>query len=223
MKLIRLILKMILTVHNMFFTGENIKNIKSMCSVEYANYLDKKKNIQEAKKYYNKAIILNDNNYYAYCGLASALLREKQLEQAIEYSKKANAIKPSLWGYITLYIIYDSLGEADLAKEVFQHILKYYKNMAAVYNQLSYTYFKLGMYKEAENYCKAAIKIEPGEVNIHYNLANVYLSQEKYQEARDEFNYVLCVTHDKRYKKLAMKRIEKIRNLVKSNSTKKYQ
>ncbi len=196
-------------------TGEKISNIKSMCLVEYANYLHHKRNIEKAIKYYNQAISLNSYNYYAYGGLAAALLAEKQFKQALEYCKKAYSIKSNLWGNITLFVIYNSLGEAISANEMLRKIFKYFNNnVAAAYDRLSYTYFQFGMHKEAEYYCKEAVKILPIEAGIHYNLANIYLAQEKFQAARDEFQNVLELTNDKRYKKKAIKKIESLNRVI---------
>jgi tetratricopeptide (TPR) repeat protein len=176
MKLIKLILKMIGFIYGMLFTGENIKNIKSTCQVEYANYLHDIQDIEKAIKYYNKAISSNANNYYAYGSLAAALFEKKQFRQALEYCKKAGSIKPSgISVKILSFVIYDILDEANLAKEVLQYILKFYENdLIAGYDRLAYTYYQVGMHKKAEHYCKEALKINPSVWSLHFNLGKIY-------------------------------------------------
>ncbi len=200
----------------MLFTGEKISNIKSTCLVEYANYLDKKKKIDEAIKYYYKALRFNSNNYYAYCGLASDLLDKKQFIQSLEYCKKVNSLKSSRWGIVMLFSVYKLLGETGLANETMEKILERYgyKGAAGAYNDLFIKCLKLGMKEQAENYCKEAVKINPGEPGIHRNLALLYQSQGKLHEAKDEFKNALALTNDNHYKKFTINRIANIDRLI---------
>lgn len=204
----------------MFWYGEKLSDIKSMCFVDYANYFHDKRNIEKAIEYYNKALRLNPNNYYSYGGLAAAFVEKRKFREALEYCNKAIEIKKQdILIYILLVVIYESLGETILAKDAFRKALKYFdNNLAAIYNRLANIYFQLGLHKEAEYYCKEAIKIDPNEAGLHNNLAKIYLSQEKIKEAKDEFQKVLELTSDKRYKKYA---IDNIKNLVSVNRLKR--
>ncbi|MGB9716477.1 MAG: tetratricopeptide repeat protein, partial [Thermodesulfovibrionales bacterium] len=189
---IKLILKISERVFYMFWHGEKFKDIKSMCFVEYGNYLHDKKNINEAIKYYNKALSLNSNNYYAYAGLSAAFLEKREFLRALEYCNKAKSTKSDILIDLLLIIIYESLGDKDLVNEVSQKALEFFKNnSAALYNRLSYTYFQLNMYNKAEHYCKEALKICPNESGLHNNLAKIYLAQNRFQEAREEFQKVI--------------------------------
>ena len=208
---IKLILKISERVFYMFWHGEKFKDIKSICLVEYGNYLHDKKNIDEAIKYYDKALSLNSNNYYAYAGLAAAFLGKRQFIQALEYCNKAKSIKSDILINLLLIVIYESLGEKELHREALQKATGFFNNnLAAFYNRLAYTYLQLNMHNEAEHYCREALKICPNEAGLHNNLAKIYLSQENFQEAREEFQKVIMLSTDNRYKKYAKEEIKNI-------------
>ncbi len=210
--MIKLILKIIERFYHMFWYGENFNEIRSMCLVDYANYLHDKKEIEKAIKYYNKALRLDPNNYYAYGGLTAAFIEKRLFSEALEYYNKAMTIKkPDTLMLILGVIIYESLGEFVLSKEALNNALKFFdNNLAALYNHLSYTLFSFNMNEKSEFYCKEAIKMYPSEAGLHNNLAKIYLAQGKFYEARDEFQKVAELTSDKRYKRYAIKNIKKI-------------
>ena len=96
-----------------------------------------------------------------------------------------------------------------------QHILEFYKkDLVAAYDRLSYAYFQVNMHKEAEYYCKEALKINPGAANFYYNLGVIHLAQNKLLEAKGEFNKVLELANSRRYKRYAINKIVNINNLL---------
>ncbi len=192
----------------MLMEGEKISDIKSMCLVDYANFLHRKKKIEKAIKLYMKAIHFKTNNFYAYSGLAAALVTKKSFNQALDYCNKALAIKPNGRPFILLSIIYKSLGQSDLAEDAFQKSLKYYENNSvAAYDRLAYTYWSYNMFDKAEYYCKKAISLNPDDPSIHYHLAAVYSAKKQYQMAIYEYQKVLELTSDRKYIKYAKKEI----------------
>jgi tetratricopeptide (TPR) repeat protein len=211
MEKIKVVLTIFERIFFMFLQGEKFNDIRSMTFIDYANYLHDKKNIEKAIEYYNKALRLNPTNYYAYGGLAGAFTEKRLFKEALEYCNKAISIKKDILMYVLLVIIYESLEEPTLAKEALQKALKFFdNNLAAAYDRLAYSYFQLGMYKKAEYYLLEAIKVNPNEAGLHYNLAKIYLAQEKFQEAKGKFQRVLELTSDKRYKKYAIENIKHI-------------
>ncbi len=183
-----------------------------MCFVEYAHHLYDNGDDEQAVKFYNKSINLN-SNYYAYGGIAAILLKRKQFKEALNYCKQADSVKANILIDIMLYIIYNAMGEINSAKIMFEKILKYFKNnQAAAYDRVAYSYFQLSMFHEAEYYSKQALQILPKEAGIHYNLAQIYLAQEKLSDAKKELQEVLGFASNKRYKKYAA---DKLKNLNK--------
>jgi Flp pilus assembly protein TadD len=212
---IGLIVRVVNRYLSMFLMGETIKNIKSMCMVEYGNYFIDKGAFGKAMVYYRKALKYNTNNYYACGGLAATLLENKEYEDALEQCKKAISLKntdPEL--NILIAVIYESKGMDGLFKEQLDHILKLCTgDEAAVYNRMAYTYRRLNRYKEAEQYIKKAIKVEPHKVAYHNNLASIYLYQNDLSGAKDEYQKVIDLAktkEDKRFKKYATYHLKEI-------------
>jgi tetratricopeptide (TPR) repeat protein len=67
--------------------------------------------------------------------------------------------------------------------------IRYFAN-----NNLGYSLVKLGRFDEAENFCKAAIRINPEQYNAHKNLGLVCQGQERWLDAALSFAlaYRLC-------------------------------
>ncbi len=213
-RVISLVLKIISTVHSLFMTGHQINDIKSMCLVLYANYLHDQKIIDRAIEYYYQAIKLNNENFYAYGGLASALIQKRQYEQALEYCRKAKSLHENILISILIFIILDLLGKPDEANETLKVIMKYFKNdLAQTYDRLSYTYYKSGLHEKAEFYCHKAIDSKPMEAKSHFNLASIYIAQHKMLEARMELKKVLNLNPTKQLKRYSINKIEKISSL----------
>jgi tetratricopeptide (TPR) repeat protein len=196
----------------MFWHGEKYNDIKSSCLVDYANFLHEKKKLDQAIGYYEMALRFNSENYYAYSGLAAVFAEKKLFKEALDCWNKATSIKaPDILMNFLLIVIYESLGEKPLAREVLQKTLKFFdNNLADALDRVAYTYFTLGMYHEAETYCLEALHVNPNEAGIHYNLATVLRDQKKFQEAKAELQKVLDLTSDKRYRKFAIKTIRQI-------------
>lgn len=209
MRLINLILRVNLVIFSMLMTGNKISKIKSRCLLEYAKYLyDRKNSDEKAILFYKKAINLDSNNYYAYGSLATALLRKNQVEQALVYCKKANTIKPGVTVNMLLFVIYDVLGERNSSEEVLHKILEYYENnLVTAYDRLAFTFYSVNMFQKAEYYCNEALKIYPNAASLHHKRARILLAQDKFTDAKDEFEKVAKLANTKRYKRYAKKEI----------------
>jgi len=206
----------------MFFAGNKFNDIKSMCFVDYANYLHDRKNIEKAMLYYNKAITLNPDNYYAYGGLAAAQTEKGSLKQALESCNKAILIKPNVLLFILQSIIYKYLGEPLLVEVAKQKATELFEDKLTAYSKVADAYLKFSMYEDAEYYCKEAIKMNQNDAGLHNNLAEIFLAQQKFTEARDEFEKALELTSDKRHKKYAIENIKKIDSVFLHMARKKY-
>ena len=193
------------TTYVMFSEGKKWKEIKSMYLFHCGNYFHDKKNIDKGIIYYKKALGLNADNYYAHTGLGAAYLEKGLFREALDFFDKAISIrKPDILASILLFITYESLGESDIAQEVLKTILRFFKNNEpATYDRIGYTYRQLGMYKEAEHYIKKAIEISPTEGGPHYNLAKIFLAQDNLRMAKEEFQKVLELKIQKRFKRYA--------------------
>jgi len=195
----------------MFMHGEKVNKIKSACFTDYANYLAREKNIEDAIKYYNRALSCYSNNPYAYSGLASAFIIKKMFKDALEACNKAISIKPSRRLYILQSIIYNNLGELLLAGNAFESSVKFFDNsLSDAYDGLACTYWFYNMHEVAEKNSKEAIKIKPNDASYHYHLAAIYAAKKEYQKAKQEFAEVLKLSTDRKYKAFAKKEIGNI-------------
>lgn len=205
------ILKMTARALSMFIEGKDFNIIKSLCLVDLANNFHDQHKIDNAIRYYTKSAYLNPKNYYAYAGLTAAFLEKKLFNQAVESGNKAiNIRKPDIQMNVLLLIAYESVGDTESSKKTLHQIVEYFGNVPAAYNHLAHIYFKLGLYDQAEYYCKEAIRLDEARAGLHYNLATIYKARNEYSLALNEYRRVLELKADRKYTRLARKEIEKL-------------
>ncbi len=195
----------------MLLHGERVKEIISLSFVDYANYLFDKEDIDRSDRYFRKALDYSPQNYYAYGGLATIHISRQLFKEALGFCDRGITLKPDILLYILQHVTYNALDDTDSAEKVLQKILVFFNNeKAAAYDRLAYTYYKFGMYGKAEYYCKEAIKFEPKEAGPHYNLGKIYQAKGQHQLAKEEFQKVLVLTGNKKYRKYAKMEIGKM-------------
>lgn len=194
-----------------FWYGDSIGTIRSMWSVNYANLLHEERDIDSAIKYYEKALDLSPDNYYAYGGVTAALIEKRQFDNALKYCERALSLKSEVLMHIMKFIIHNSLEDSEKAENEWQAIMKFYNDdVSAAYDRLAYTYFGYGMYDEAAKYLNNAIQIKPTEAGLHYNLAKVHSAKKEYLLAREEFSKVLQLTKNRRYRRYAEQSLKEL-------------
>jgi tetratricopeptide (TPR) repeat protein len=206
----------------MFFVGEKLKQIKLACSVDWAIYFYKKKEFQKAIGCYQKALLLDPNDYYANVGLAATLVANKSFrESLVSFDKAISIRKPDAWTLFPLLVAYKALGADDLARKALEGIMEFSNNNeAATYDGLAYTYFTLDMFEEAEHYSKRALEISPNESGLHYNLGKIYFAQQKPKEAKVEFQRAVELADSKREKRLKRYAIHYLKDIDKKEMKK---
>ena len=148
-------------------------------------------------------------------GLAGALVLNKSFRESLDFFKKANSLKkPDIVTLSLMFVVYQALGEDKLQKVVLKDIKNFFNNSeAAAYERLAYTFFDLNMYDEAEYYLKEILRNYPNEGGPYYNLGKVYFAQDKFEEAREEFQKTLNLAvgmDEKRLKEYAAYYIKRI-------------
>jgi len=186
-----------------FVEGENFRHIKLDCLVDTANYFHEKNNFEKAIRYYQKALQIDPSNYYANIGSAGALVANRSFGESLAFFKKAASIKKAgLYALILLYIACEGVKEEDLKKEVMKEILTFLNNNEAVaYGRISYRYYKLNMFKEAEHYMNKTLILSPNEASLHYILGKIYYAEEMFEKAKHEFQKALELVSDKNEKR----------------------
>jgi tetratricopeptide (TPR) repeat protein len=188
----------------MLFEGERFKAIKLAYLVDVGSYFHAKKNIDKTIRYYQKALSVDPEDYYANIGLAGALVLNKSFRESLDFFKKANSLKkPDVLTLTLMFVVYQALGEEKVQKEVLKGIKNFLNNSeAAAYERLAYTFFDLNMYDEAEYYLKENLRYYPNEGGLYYNLGKIYFAQDKFEEARIAFQKTLKLTTKKSEKRL---------------------
>ena len=147
--------------------------------------------------------------------------RNRHGEAISEFKKVVYIDPQSVKAYNRMGISYDLLGRYDQAIEAYQAALKIDSNLEYVHNNLGYSYLLKGEVDEAIKAFKSAIalndqkdiyhnnlglalakkeqfdlalqefKAAGDEARAHYNLANQYYDQDRYEEAKEHYQIAL--------------------------------
>lgn len=160
--------------------------------MDCGNYFHGKGRIEKAIEYYEKALKVDPDDYYANTDLAGVLAANESFGESLSFFKKAISIKePDLLALILTYVASNALGETGFAEGVLKKLLTLSGNDAAVYERISYTYFELGMFNEAECYIKKVLDAYPYNPASHFNPGNILLAKGDLRNSRCEFQKVL--------------------------------
>ncbi len=119
---------------------------------------------------FNKALKLNNFLIKCYTGLAEAYKGKGDMEKYKYYLQKAADE-------------YAKRDNFDEVKELFVKILKTDPNAPNPYNTLGIQFRKRGKYKLAINAYKQALKLNPYDENIHFNMAKALFFAKKYKSS----------------------------------------
>ena len=147
----------------------------------------------EGLKRCDKALKLNPKHHLA---LSSKGLIYTHLEnplKAIQYYKKSLYINPGCVEAL------QGLGSSYVETLDFKKSLKYFKkalliggdNLAIVHNNIGYTCFQIGKFKEAETSFLKSIALDKNYSLAHSNLSKLYLRSEKFEKGWQEYEWRL--------------------------------
>ncbi|MFC1668432.1 tetratricopeptide repeat protein [Chlamydiota bacterium] len=145
-------------------------------------YLEKKQYLL-AKKYLQKAIAVEQNNFEAHFLYASALEYNQagvhygdgfDFETVIkEYKSCLQLRKDSIESFVNLGTVYGYLGKTDEAKKVFTYIPQLTVTSPVVYYNLGCIYDELGLNQDAITAFQKAIDLDPYFYDALFNLGFV--------------------------------------------------
>lgn len=120
--------------------------------------------------------------------LAYLLWRRKQFDEAISEFKAELANDPDN-SQAMLYLgdIYVRLGQLATAKEILEKAARYPTADPLMHLDLGIVYMETDDQKDAVRELSKTIELEPDNVNAHFRLAKIYMSQGKKDEAKVEF------------------------------------
>ena len=179
----------------------------------YGNKEIEKGNVKENIKNYEKALKYDPYLGEVYYSMGLTLANEGFYNLSQEYFEKAEKLidHPNLPK--NLAFIYLNKGQLDKAAIKLEQAISYQEDeqsMLPLYLELGKTYIRLNNKELAEIALKNALKIDPDSINAHYGLGNLYLQQDRLQEALNEFQEIVKIAPDTMEAEYSEKMINKI-------------
>ena len=181
----------------------------------YGNKEIEKGNVDENIKNYEKALQYNPYFGEIYYSMGITLKNKEFYTLSQEYFEKAEKFIDHPGLPKNLAYIYLTKGQLDKAAIKLEQAISYEsdeKSTLPLYIELGKTYIRLKKYELAEIALKGALKIDPNSINGHYGLGNIYLKQERIEEALKEFQEIIKIspgTADAEYSEKAIEEIKK--------------
>jgi tetratricopeptide (TPR) repeat protein len=128
--------------------------------------------VEEAVKYFNKALTLKPNYDLALCGLGLANSMKGDLRESMKYFQKCLQVNPALTeAHNYLGVVYQEMGFIDKAEEEFKKVFldKNYHSKELAYYNLSRLYFSQERFEKALDYAQLSTK-ENIRFAMGYNL-----------------------------------------------------
>jgi tetratricopeptide (TPR) repeat protein len=153
----------------------------------YGFFLLKQGRYKAAKEAFERAITIDSQDGWSYCGLGTALVLLDSFDDGIEnISKGVKSIRDE-YTYAALAFAYDKKGEYQKAIEEYKHsLLKNPNYLAANYN-LGRDYVIMGWYDSAIQKFKEMLKLFPNFAECHNNLGSAYWHKGEVVNAEFEF------------------------------------
>ena len=155
-------------------------------------------------KYLKKCLEINPNNIKAYLLLSDCFIKIKEYDHAIntlEYAITNEYKHHSIYTKMAL-ILYNNKNEPDNAIKMLNKSIEIDSKVLTNYTILSDIYLTVGNTNEAIASYKNALYIDSDNMNIKYELANVYYESKLYKEAEQIFEDI--ITEDPRFIKNLM-------------------
>ena len=125
-------------------------------------------------------------------------MKQGQFARAAEEFKKVLALDPTLLeAEVNLGLAYQSLFEYDLAVRHLAKALRERPNLLGPTVIVGMDYLKLGAPEKAIPFLQRAVKLDPSNREARQTLASVYLGQENFQSAAEEFRQIAVHDSDK--------------------------
>ena len=140
---------------------------------------------------YKKALKMNPDDKNAMYSLATLHHKQKQLEEATNLYRKVLSIDPSNKDALNNFLVIISETNPESALSELQELSSVNPEFTPVQAQIGMVYAQQGKYKDAEQYLRRAILLDPTSVTYQYNLAVLYDRMKRYKEAMILYKRVL--------------------------------
>jgi tetratricopeptide (TPR) repeat protein len=131
---------------------------------------------------FNHALQVTKNNYITYNNLASVLLGEGKVEEAIEHYNEAIRIKSDeAYPYFGRGLAYFRLGQQQRAIEDYNKAILLKPDFIEAYKSRGEVYAKIGQYQPAIEDFNKIISLNQNYSDAYINRGVIYLNQQNYQ------------------------------------------
>ncbi len=143
---------------------------------------------RNAKKYLFKVLDRNKNSYKAHLLLAKTYEQEGEIKKSIdEYVQAIDLNKQDYDSYYKVSELLNRLDKKDEASEMLSSLLSKKPDMSKASELLGSILIDQEKYKEAANIYIEALKYNPVNFELHYNLGIVYTMLNDFQSAKLEY------------------------------------
>ena len=151
-------------------------------------------NRSEAIRFYREIIKKDHNEYTAHANLGALLFKIGAFSEAKRHLRVAISLdEKHLNAYMILGIVLQSQNEFEEACKVYKKAIANCSQSANLYNSYGIALRSLKDFNKAEEILGIALTIDPTFVKAQYNLGNVYLDQNKLEEAVNSFKDALKI------------------------------
>jgi len=164
------------------------------------------KAIEELKK----SAKIDPNLAVVYYNLGRAYSNKKMTEEAIMNFKKAVELDPNFKDlHRRIAVLYESIGKTD---EAIYEYLQEVKTSPSVelYNTLARLYYEKRQIDKVIEQCQNILQLDPNNYEARKNLASLYFTQKRFQEAQREFSLLLSKYPNDVYAQNMLRTIQKI-------------
>lgn len=179
------------------------------------------KNLEKNKKaieYLEKAALLDPNKFDTFYELGICQLKEGASCCAIKCFIQAIQIEPDNPDAIyQLGLAHEQCDEADMALMIYQKLIENSPSYINAYLRKSYLLMKMELYKQALGLYLNALKINKNYTRIYFDIGVCLDKLGKISDAKRYYRKFLTLEPESENANIALKRIEKLRKVKKSN------
>lgn len=143
--------------------------------------------IEELKK----SAKIDPNLPVVYYNIGRAYSNKKMPQEAIANFKKAVELNPSFKDiHRNIAMLYESMGKTDEAISAYLQEAKVSPSIE-LFNTLARLYYEKKQIDKVIEQCQNILQLDPNHYEARKNLASLYLTQRRFEEARREFSILL--------------------------------
>ncbi len=138
-----------------------------------------------------KSAKIDPNLSVVYYNLGRAYSNKKMPEEAIVNFKKAIELNPNFKDiHHQIALLYESMGKTDEAISAYLQEAKVSPSVE-LFNTLARIYYEKKQIDKVIEQCQNILQLDPNHYEARKNLASLYLTQKRFEEAQREFSILL--------------------------------